>query len=139
MGLAQTLAAQVSTKEATLNAYRYAMAPVASEWLPLSDADSARARAVPPGEYPLFAAMYGVEGTVTLRVVLDAEGRFKSVSVARRDIRVTGVPGRPIAFETQLDEASIARAAGVPYPRPDPAKVKNGVVVAEQQIAWKLE
>lgn len=138
-GLRQMLTARDAERGVALTSYRYAMAPTAAGWMPMSSADLERSRSSPPGAYPVVASKYGVEGTVTLRVSIDAEGRYKGASVIGREIRVAGVPGRPVAFETLLDQPSIARASTRTYAKPDPAQVRDGTLSAVLQMGWKLE
>ena len=138
-GLRHALATGSLTRSEAINAYRFAMEPPTAEWMPMPSGARDRPKSAGPDAYPPVAATYDVQGSVTLRIVLDAEGRFKRASVVRRDIRVGGIPGRAVAFETLLDEGSIARAAVVKYPKPDAAQLKGGMFVAEQTIGWKLE
>jgi hypothetical protein len=66
-------------------------------------------------DYPALARRFGVEGSITVhgRVRTGAAG-LEQPRVAERRITVPGIRGqRPVAFETLLDQASLARAAEV--------------------------
>ena len=138
-GLANVVKAEPARAREALVAYRYAMMPLAAEVLGSKEDAKALAGAEASGAYPPFAARYGVEGTVTLIVTTDLDGRFKKAVVVDRAITVQGLRGRPVAFETVLDGASIARAAAGTYPKPDPAPSRDGMVERRQQIHWRLE
>ena len=91
--------------------------------------------------FPEVAKRFGVSGTVTLNVELDAKGTLLRSSVAERDLQVPGIPAgtRPVAFETLLDEASLARARLQTYKPPAEKQLKNGVMTAQQPFVWNLE
>lgn len=118
---------------------RYAMVPIAPEWLRMPEAPAAGKRTSTPDRYPRFAGYFGVERTLTLKITTDLDGHFKHAVVVDRDITVPGVSGRPVAFEIVLDEASIARAAAATYPKRDPSVFKGGLVNNTQKITWRLE
>ena len=126
-GLARALSEGTPQRQA-LDEYRYAMMPLASDLLSAPSAASA-------SEYPPFAAYFGVEGSVTMQIRMDAEGHFKGASVTARNITVPGIPGRPVAFETSLDEASLGRAAAAVYPKRGSA----GLITGIQQMNWRLQ
>jgi len=127
-------------RDDVLNAYRYAMMPVASDLL---TAPSSASSATPAGAaqpYPPFANYYGVEGRITVESTIDAGGRFKHARVVDRVVTVAGIRNtRPVAFETALDEGSIAQAAALSYPKPEPSGLKDGTVTGRVPIGWRLE
>ena len=89
--------------------------------------------------YPPLATRYHVEGLITLKLSIDAEGKLQRAEVLRRDIQVPGIRGnRPVAFETLLDAAAVARAASNRYAKPAPEKLKAGVMVATQEMQFTL-
>jgi hypothetical protein len=134
--LRRTLALQPSEQAASLIAWRYASLPDGARWLVSDD----RLKGKTPADYPPFAAQFGIEGKVLVDVVLDPRGHIASTRIAGRELTVNGVRGiRPVAFETSLDEASIAR---VRLPdiasafKPDPSKPQTLVRVP---VGWKLQ
>lgn len=101
------------TPPQALRAWRYAMVLRLRDLLPQYAPDPKAA----PGDYPLLARRFGIEGGVTVEVERDAGGRVQAARVVGRDIRVPGVLGVPaVAFEAALDEASLARARAMAPP-----------------------
>jgi hypothetical protein len=88
----------------------------------------------PPGspEYPRTARRYGVEGTVTVRGRVGPNGLLDAEVVERR-IRVAGVDQPVVAFETALDNPSLARAATL-----RPNKDTEGQT-SSLKFDWKLK
>lgn len=133
-GLAIGLAAPDSQRDSVITSYRYAMMPLAADWLRAPAGNSRD-----DDEYPPFARSYEVEGTVMLEVKTTVEGLVRRAVVVGRDITVRGVRGiRPVAFETALDEASIAKVTGMTW-KVDPAKAKDGLVTARVPVTWRLQ
>ena len=91
--------------------------------------------------YPELPKRFGVEGSVTLVVELDAKGQLLNAEVQERQLRVPGIPAevRPVVFETLLDDASLARAKGMAYRAPAGDKLKDGVMRATQPFVWALQ
>ena len=108
---------------------------MAADWLPYPAVDAAR-----PPDYPPLAGIYEVQGSVVLQLKIDAEGQFKGATVVDRKLSVPGLQGaRPLAFETSLDEATIALAAKATYSKPEPSQLSNGVMTARKEYAWTLK
>lgn len=130
----------VALRDQALVTFRYALMPLATEgWTGLASS-AASGAATAAQDYPPFASRHGVEGTITVQSVVDMEGRFQRATVVRREVTVDGIRGvRPVAFETVLDEASLARAARVAYPKKTAAQTKDGLYVGSFEIVWKLE
>jgi len=100
-GLAQALRRGDAPAQALL-AWRYATIRTAGDWMA---ADGNRGAT----EYPLTAQRNGVSGWVSLRVTVDAQGRYASAAIADRHLVVPGVRDNPpAAFATVFDTASIA-------------------------------
>ena len=135
-----TLRKSAPLREQALVAFRYALMPSALErWADLTPA-GAGGPAPASQEYPIFASMHGVEGTITVQSVVDVDGRFQRATVVKREVTVDGIRGvRPVAFETVLDEASLARAALVSYPKKTAAQTKDGLYTGRFEIVWKLQ
>lgn len=91
-----------------LNAWRYASMRTEAQWAPPPPAD-AKSRA--PNDFPYIAQRDGIDGWVSVRVSVDAQGRFASAAVAERHLDVPGVRDNPpVAFATLFDAASLATA-----------------------------
>jgi hypothetical protein len=69
------------------------------------------------GGYPALARHHELTGTVTVQVTLDERQRVQRAQVVSRDLRMPGLVGRLVAFETALDAAALAQAR-------DPARVR---------------
>lgn len=134
-GLARGLAAAERSPGEELQAYRYAVLPLSHPSLNPSD----RYKPASDGNYPDVAKRFGVEGKVTLRVTLDADGKLQQAMIVRRDITVDGQHGPIGALGTLLDDASVAQVRSIAYKKPDASALKEGKVVAEQTINWRLE
>jgi len=90
--------------------------------------------------YPQVAAVFGVEGVLTLDIKIDGEGRVVGVDVIKRDIHVPGVHGNPpVSFDTLLDEAALTRARAVRHAKPDPKMMENDVLLARQEFSFALD
>lgn len=86
-----------------------------------------------PGEYPVAARYFQVEGVVVVRLTLDGQNRVQEAEVVRRRLRAPGLGGqRPAAFEPLLDEASVVRARALPMGG-------GGGVQREVEITWRLQ
>ena len=80
---------------------------------------------------------FEIEGTVRVEVEVDAQGSLLSARIKERSIKVPGLHGaRPVAFETALDEASLARAR-LAWKRPPATTTEAGVKTLE--FVWRLE
>jgi hypothetical protein len=87
-----------------------------------------------PDGYPFTAVRYGVEGQTRVRLTVDAQGRVVEAHVVERQLAVPGLEGlRPIAFETEFDATSLARARATRWDGP----VVPGTRSVE--FSWKLE
>ena len=107
-GFAQALASGRSPADA-LRDFRYALVrAIRFAGPPPLPADT---KEPAPGDYPRLAAFHGVEGTVTVQFRRNAAGQLGRPAIIERVITVPGVPGRPVLFETLLDEATLVRAA----------------------------
>ena len=120
-----------------LAAWRYAMLRTDDDWSdPPPPADDKAAVSWPP-----VALASGMHGTVGVHTMADAQGRFASAAVFERHLTVPGVDDEagepPVAFETLLDKASIAKAAAMFKP----VVVREGEAPPKStlQINWKLQ
>lgn len=99
-----------------------------------------RVQALSPGQrkdgYPDAAARFGVQGEVTAKGQVRADGAgLEAPRIAARRITVPGIRElRPVAFETWLDSASLARAALTP-PSGKQAPGAEGQI----RFDWKLQ
>lgn len=108
--LAEAPKDDAAARAAALDAFRF-------DWLPeLEDQYGER----PPKKeaegseaadaYPRLARRAELTGTVTVRLRLDDRWRVREAHVVERDLRVPGLSGRPVAYETALDAAALAQA-----------------------------
>lgn len=89
--------------------------------------------------YPRVASQFGVTGMVTLRLHIDAEGRVQGSEVQKREISVPGIRDNPpVYFETLLDELAQTLARDRRFAKPDPAELKDGVRVMQQEYVFTL-
>ena len=91
--------------------------------------------------YPELPKRFGVMGSVTLIVEIDAKGNLLDAQVYERQLKVPGIPAgvRPAAFEGLLDEASLVRARAQTYKAPAADKLQGGVMRATQSFLWQLQ
>lgn len=68
-----------------------------------------------PGGYPPLAALRGIEGRLAVAVDVDADGRPQQPRIVRRAVTVPGVRGRPVAFETLFDTATLVRVKSMRF------------------------
>jgi hypothetical protein len=106
--------------------------------IPLLDTDEG------PDGYPVIAQKVGLEGVIRVEIDTDAAGRFLRGRVIHRDLKASSLREghRPLAYETLLDDASLARArtswkpaspaAGSPASAPPKT-------VAKIDILWRLK
>jgi hypothetical protein len=109
--LARAAPGDAAARARALLAFRYAWLPEAQDisgHRPLKDTSG---KPEPPGiDYPTLARQQEVTGEVTVTASLDAAGVVRDARVTDRKLRAVGVPGRPVAFETLLDAAALAKA-----------------------------
>jgi hypothetical protein len=138
--LQNSLRRDPSKRDEALPAYRYVRMRDASHWLSTPQSTSAEKATAAAVGYPDLARAYAVEGRITVEALVNAEGKFQQGAVVERDISVPGIRGvRPVAFETLLDDASIERARGVAFRKPDPAELKDGQMAQRIEFLWRLE
>jgi len=127
-------------RDEALLAYRYAMMPLAQQSL-LSPEDLKELASAPPSaEYPKFARQFVVEGQITVEREVDASGRLLNVAFVKRVVSVAGIRGvRPVAFETALDDASLARATDLPTTKPATDPLDGGRKRQRVEFKWRLE
>lgn len=134
--LARALAAPSARRAEVFTAYRFETLPLGFDWIATEDADNAPA----DGSMPRFARAYRIEGSVIAELTLDASGKVTAARIVTR--RIT-VPGRgampPLAFDTALDAATIARALKATFPPPDPARLTGGTMIGRQEYQWVVQ
>lgn len=119
-----------------LDGFRYAVLPSALSWYGEPDAPPER----DPQAYPAVAQRFEVVGRILLEVTIDAQGRYQQAEVVDRKVNVPGVRGqRPVAFETLLDDGSVARAAAVTYQAPVAAQLQDGRARRRVEFVWTLQ
>ena len=122
-----------------LSSFRYAAMPTASRLLPRT-APMAGAASAPSADYPEFARLWEVVGSVTMQMSLNASGQVLAAQVVEREIRVPGVRGvRPVAFESLFDAASVARVRRATHAQPAETELNAGVAVRREMVDWRLE
>lgn len=107
-----------AARAAALEAFRFAWTPEGHDFTGLR---SYRAREIadkPDETYPRYARQEEITGQVVVRVTLDARGRVTQARVVERRLRVPGLEGRPVAYETALDEAAMRRVRGMQHAPP---------------------
>ena len=132
---------KIDSPEAVAGAWlrwRYASLPDVQDWY--ANSGSPKADASIPTDYPLSAAFFGVSGVLTLEITLNKNGEFSRAVVVKRAIHVKGLQSsQPIAFETLLDDAALARAAQANYAElGQVAKSKGEAVRASQSFQFVL-
>jgi hypothetical protein len=126
-----------ATAGQALTTFRYGTLPLAAWMLPPPPKEAAEPA---PDAYPALARRWEVEGSVTVRMQLDAEGRVREARVAARRITVPGVRGeRPVLFETLLDPPSLARTRGMKHSAPRPEDLSSGRATRNITFEWKLQ
>ena len=68
--------------------------------------------------YPRYARQHELTGEVQVRFTVDARGQAAKARVVSRQLRVPGVDGRPVVFETLLDRAALHRLRGMAFAPP---------------------
>jgi hypothetical protein len=127
--LRSELATAAGKRDAALLTWRYAMMPAADLWFPETASEAKKAK---ESEYPTFARRWQVEGRITVEVGPDRDGTASASRIVARDVTIPGIRGnRPVAFETALDHASLARADAL----------GNAAHAAGRRVefAWKLQ
>lgn len=138
--LQNSLRRDPSKRDEALLDYRTVRMRDASYWLSAPQSTSAEKVTAASIGYPDLARAYVVEGRVTVEAIVDAQGKFQQGAVVKRDISVPGIRGaRPVAFEPLLDDASIERARGVAFRKPDPVELKDGRMAQRIEFVWRLE
>jgi len=114
-----------------LTIYRYSTMLDANDFVPEGYRPKPGSAGEKPG-YPRAASYFHAEGTSTLQVSTDEQGKAYKAEVVAREIQVPGVHvNRPLAFEALLDEAAISYALQRSY-----AAGKAGK--AQFVMDWKL-
>lgn len=131
--LRSRLAANPASRQEALNVHRYATLFDLAQWVP-SKPSGGQGEAGPKlGEYPAAASYFHVEGIISVLAILDANAKPLRAQVDKRALRVPGVRhNRPVAFETLLDQASIAYAMQRPY-------AKGSLAQVTFDIDWNLK
>jgi hypothetical protein len=110
-----------------LLAWRYATMPSAELWFGGAQAAKEGSQA----EYPDFARRWLVEGSIAVEIRAAGSGSKGSERIVARRVSVPGIRGqRAVAFETALDDASLARAAALDRST-EPAR--------RVEFVWKLQ
>ena len=102
-----------------LTVYRYSTMLDANEYVPAAFKSKSEPTRLAEGKpmYPRAALYFQVEGTTTVQVNIDDQGKALSAEVVARDLRVPGVRNnRPLAYESLLDDASLDFARQRSYP-----------------------
>lgn len=66
----------------------------------------------PSEGYPPLAQRQELTGSVLVRVSVDPAGRVERAQIVGRKLNVPGLSGRPLAFESLLDDAALRQARG---------------------------
>lgn len=129
-----------SARDSAVLAFHYAKMPTAASWYPRVETARTVDSAEPGADYPRLATRFEVEGTITVEIVVDAQGRMRQAAVVARRVSVPGIRGvPPVAFETLLDEASLARAQKLNSGKPDAAQLTNGFMRRQVEFVWRLQ
>jgi hypothetical protein len=113
------------------NAHRHAFVPRLEDGARVTDGKGPQALALIERGWPLHVARHQIVGPVQVQLRWDAQGRVLEAQVVSRKLSGPGLEGRrPVAFETALDDASLALARNVPA---------NGRSTAIIELVWKLE
>lgn len=127
--LKSQLATPGADRAMALQVFRFSLLPDVSEMVP----ERVKADTAADTPYPPVARHFQVEGTITVRARLDEQGQVQRAEVVARKLRVPGIRGqRPLAFETLLDDASLAWMRRRSFDA-QPAREVH------QEIVWKLE
>jgi TonB family protein len=126
--LAHAAPDDAAARAAAWDAFRFDWIPNLQDFFgqrpPAIEADKTAADSA----YPRLARQQEITGTVTVAVSVDDRGQVLRARVVERELRAPGVPGRPVAYETALDEAALAQVR-------DPARVKLAPGKPERRIA----
>jgi hypothetical protein len=138
-GLATALSLPGARPADALHAYRFAAAFTAQDaFAPLENGIAARAGS--QQDYPLPAQFFEVEGKIQVEIEADVQGRLLHARIKARDIKVPGLHGaRPVAFDTVLDEASLARARLAWKKPPATSTPRDGHPIQTLEFVWRLE
>lgn len=121
--------------EADSLALRYADVTDANRWIHHVPAGTVQAI-----DYPALAREVGLEGLVTVLFRIDAQGKVQQAWIEKRVLSVPLIRGqRPVAFETLLDAASLARVRAGPHEPPKEVTLKHGLAVRRIEYDWKLQ
>lgn len=128
--LANARAERVAEPAVLDNAFRHALMPRVQDLPRATDDTSPNAQALLAQGWPLHVARREVTGPVQVRVQWDAQGRVVGAEVISRRLTAPGLAGRrPAAFETALDDASLAKARTL---------AADGRSSATIEMVWKL-
>jgi hypothetical protein len=121
-----------------LRAWRTALAARSPDFLE-SDVSSSGPDATDANGYPLSALRTGLAGLVVIEQDVDAAGRPVRTFVQRRELTAATLGALPaLAFEHELDAASLARVAATPVTAPDAAQLRDGFATRRIAIEWVL-
>ena len=131
--LQSQLAAGNVDRAQALAIYRYSRMTDASDFVPSSYEQKPMRRAEGKPDYPRSANYFQIEGSTTLKVSTDEQGKAFKAEIVARQIVAPGVRNnRAVAFETLFDEAALEFARQRSYPA---GKAGDGQFV----MVWKLE
>ncbi len=107
-----------AARAAALQAFRFDWSPDVHDFNGKRSSQPAVAGQASEEDYPALARQQEITATVTVRVALDPSGRVMQAQVIERQVRVPGVEGRPLVYETALDAAALRRARGMKHAAP---------------------
>jgi len=130
----------LSPQEA-MRLFRYGTLPPGEDLLLMPADVRKRARAAAIDAFPPIAEHFGVTGATRVAVWLDAAGRVRDTQVTQRQLTMDGLAAGqvPLAFEQTLDRATFARVRAMRFDKPDPDKLRDGVVRRDMEFTWKLK
>jgi hypothetical protein len=115
--------------------HKYARMPDAVSWW-----DQATPTSPQADEYPSLARSLVVEGSVTVKITRQADGKLLRTEIIRRDLKTPGPKDqRPLFYETLLDEASLAKATALPPGQPTQDEIKSGLYMRQVNFSFVLK